>query len=153
MNFFNSTLIMWALKMTLQTSRVIRWLRVYLPMQGTWVPSPVQDEADEPHWACVLKQLKPAHLEPVLHNKRGTAVRSPYPAMKSSPCLPQLEKARSQQWRASATKNNEFFFFLKTQHGPDSDSSSHGKKNNQKVRIKYTSLSVSNKNSETTESS
>ena len=67
-----------------------QWIRIRLPMQGTWVRSLVQDDptrrgATKPvhhnYWACALEPvshnywahepqlLKPAHLEPVLHKK------------------------------------------------------------------------------------
>ena len=106
------------------------WLRMSLPMQGTWVPSLVWEEptcigATKPvrynywacalqptrrncwsprtlgptcrnYWACMLQILKPMHLEPQ-STREATAMRSPRTAMKSSPCSPQLEKARTQQ--------------------------------------------------------
>ena len=84
-------------------------------MQGTQVQALVQEDhtccgATKPmrhgYWACALEPashnywaqvpqlLKPANLEPVLRNK-------------SSPRSPQLEKARVQQWRPNAAKNNK----------------------------------------------
>ena len=74
------------------TSLVAQWLRIRLPMQGTWVQALVWEDptcrgATKPvrhnYWACALEPaihnnwahvpqlLKPAHLEPVLHNKRS----------------------------------------------------------------------------------
>ena len=62
------------------TSLVAQWLRIRLPMQGTWVWSLVREdptcsEATKPvchkYWACMLQLLKPARLEPVLRNKRN----------------------------------------------------------------------------------
>ena len=62
------------------TSLVAQWLRIRLPMQGTQVRSLVGEDhtccgATKPvrhnYWACVPQVLKPAHLEPVLHNKRS----------------------------------------------------------------------------------
>ena len=74
------------------TSLVAQWLRIRLPMQGTWVRALVRDDpicrgatkpvchnywacALEPeshnYWACVPQLLKPACLEPVLHNERS----------------------------------------------------------------------------------
>ena len=47
------------------------------------------------YWACVPQLLKPARLEPVLHNEE------------SSPQSPQLEKACVQQWRPNATKKKK----------------------------------------------
>ena len=49
--------------------------------------------------------LKPTHLEPTLHNKEATAMRSPCTTTKSSPRSPQLEKANVQQRRPNAAKN------------------------------------------------
>ena len=54
------------------TSLVVQWLRIRLPMQGTWVRALVWEDptccgATKPvhhnYWACAL--------EPVLHNKRS----------------------------------------------------------------------------------
>ena len=74
------------------TSLVAQWLRICLPMQGTQVRSLVWEDptcrgAAKPvhhnYWACALEPtshnywarvpqlLKPACLEPVLHNKRS----------------------------------------------------------------------------------
>ena len=74
------------------TSLVAQWLRICLPMQGTWVWAPVWEDptcrgATKPvrhnYWACALEPashnywartlqlLKPARLEPVLRNKRS----------------------------------------------------------------------------------
>ena len=94
-------------------------------MQGTRVRALVQEDptccrATKPvrhnYWACALKParhnywarapqlLRHTHLEPVLRNKKGTAMRSPRTATKSSPCSLQLEKARAQQRRPNAAK-------------------------------------------------
>ena len=67
-------------KKKLRTSLVAQWLRIRLPMQGTWVWSLVQEDptchgATKPvrhsYWARVLQLLKPECPEPVLHNKRS----------------------------------------------------------------------------------
>ena len=55
------------------------------------------------YWAHMLQLLKPACLEPMLCNKRSH--RNENTATKSSPRLPQLEKARAQQQRPNAAKN------------------------------------------------
>ena len=73
-------------------SLVAQWLRICLPMQGTWVRALVQEDptchgATKPvrrnYWACALEPvshnywarvpqlLKPVCLEPVLRNKRS----------------------------------------------------------------------------------
>ena len=73
-----------------------QWLRVRLPMQGTRVQALVREDptchgATKPvrrYWACALEPachnywahepqlLQPAHLEPVLRNKRSPHARS-----------------------------------------------------------------------------
>ena len=99
------------------TSLVAQWLRIRLPMQGTRVRSLVREDptcrgAAKPmcnnYWACALEPvshncwahvpqlLKPARLEPMLHNKRSHCT-----ATKSSPRLLQLEKVRAQQRRSN----------------------------------------------------
>ena len=73
-------------------SLVVQWLRIRLPMQGTWVQALVQEDptcrgATKPvrhnYWACSLEPashnywahvsqlLKPMCLEPMLCNKRS----------------------------------------------------------------------------------
>ena len=92
---------------------VVQWLRIHLPMQGTWVQSLVWEDptclrATKPlchnYWsphsrACEPQLLKSECPEPVV----CTAVRSPCTTMKSSPISLQQEKARAcvQQQRPS----------------------------------------------------
>ena len=61
-------------------SLVMQWLRIHLPMQGTWVRAlgredPTCRGATKPvrhnYWAHVPQLPKPTHLEPVLCNKRS----------------------------------------------------------------------------------
>ena len=75
-----------------QTFLVVQWLRIRLPMQGTWVWSVVPEDptcpgatkpvrhnywgcalepASHNYWACVPQLLKPACLESEFHNKRS----------------------------------------------------------------------------------
>ena len=75
-----------------RASLVAQWLRIRLPMQGTWVRALVREDptcrgATKPvchnYWACTLEPashnywahvpqlLKPVYLEPVLRNKRS----------------------------------------------------------------------------------
>ena len=70
-----------------QTSLVVQWIRICLPMQGTWV-RPWSEKI--PH-ALELLSLCAATtgaslnaLEPVLSNKRATATRSPCTTTKCS---------------------------------------------------------------------
>ena len=94
------------------TSLVVHWIRVCLPIQETGsVPGPRRSDMPQSnqargphHWARMLQLLKPVNLEPVLHNRRSAAVRSPSAAAKSSPRSLRLEKAYRQQRRPSATK-------------------------------------------------
>ena len=76
----------------LGASLVVQWLRIHLPMQGTWVRALVQEDSTcrgatesmhHNYWACALESmshnywalapqlLKPTHLQPVLRNKRS----------------------------------------------------------------------------------
>ena len=59
---------------------MIQWLRIHLPLQGTWTQSLVREDAmcrgatkrvHHKCWARVLQLLKPACLEPVLLNRRS----------------------------------------------------------------------------------
>ena len=61
------------------------------------------EPASHNYWAHVLQLLKPARLEPVLHNKRSHCSEKPRTATKSGPCSPQL--AHAQQQRPNAAKN------------------------------------------------
>ena len=85
-----------------------QWLRIRLPMQGTGVRAlvwedPTCREATKPvhhnYWACaleptshnywahVLQLLKPARLEPVLHNKRSHCSEKPEHHKEEQPLL------------------------------------------------------------------
>ena len=113
------------LKMYMQASLMVQWLRICLPMQGTCVRALVGEDptcrgATKPmrhnYWACALEPeshnywahvpqlLKPMCLESVLATREATVTRSPRTATKSSPCSPQLEKARVQQRRPNTAK-------------------------------------------------
>ena len=102
-----------------RTSLVAQHLRICLPMEGTrvwslsladftccratepvstaaepschsywsqWAPGPTSCN----YWACLLQPLKPAHLKPVLHNRRSPRNESPMPC----------------NWRAAPTCRN-----------------------------------------------
>ena len=83
--------VFWYLKLS-RTSLVAQWLRIRLPMQRIQVSALVWEDptccgatkpvrhnywacALEPtshnHWACMPQLLTPAHLEPMLRNKRS----------------------------------------------------------------------------------
>ena len=83
-------------------ARVLEWGTIAFSVPHSMRPAkPVSHS----YRACMLQLLKPASLEPVLYNKKGTTMRNPHTLMKSSPCLPQLEKTCMQQQRPSAAKN------------------------------------------------
>ena len=109
------------LKHLLETwaSLVLQWLGVRLPTQGTRVQAPVQgdptcDGATKPvchnYWACALEPMCPncwglRAWSRCSTTREATAMRSLRTAMKSSPHLRQLERARAQQRRHNAAKN------------------------------------------------
>ena len=93
---------------TPETSLVAQWLRIHLPMQGTWVRALVRDDptclgatklmrhnywacalepASHNYWACVPQLLKPACLEPVLRNKRSHRNEKPVHRNEEQPPL------------------------------------------------------------------
>ena len=100
-------------------SLVVQWLRICLPMQGTRVRALVQEDptcckATKPvhhnYWACSLEPASHNYWSPHTESpcsamREATAVKSPCTSTKSSPCSPQLEKARAQQRRPNAAKN------------------------------------------------
>ena len=105
-----------------RTSLVVQWLRIHLPMQGTWVRSLVQEDstccqASKPPLSCDLHLLSPRAateaLEPVLHNRRSYHNEKLLCRNQSSPCLPQLGKAHAQQQRPSTAKINISINFFK----------------------------------------
>ena len=104
-----------------RASLVVQWLRICLVMQGTSVPSRVQDDPtcrtyraakplyhsegasilepmSQSYRAQALQLLKPACLEPMLQNKGSHHHKEkPTHCKKCSPGLLQLEKAHVQQ--------------------------------------------------------
>ena len=103
------------------SSLVAQWLRICLPMQGTWVWALVREDptcrgAAKPvchnYWACALEPAShnywgPCVRSPCSTTREATAMRSPHTATKSSPRSPQLEEARTQQRRPNAAKINK----------------------------------------------
>ena len=76
---------------------VVYWIRVHLPMQGTWVQSLVQEDP-----TC-RGATKPMHLEPVLHK------RSPHTTTRESP-----HAATKTQHYQSLSKLIKIIIFFKT---------------------------------------
>ena len=113
------------------TSLVVQWLRICLPMQGTWVRSLVQEDptccgatkpihhnfwacALEPtshnYWVCAPQLLKPAPsrarvLQLLSLHAATTEAHMPRARAPQQEKPPQLEKAHVQQPRPNATKN------------------------------------------------
>ena len=106
---------------------MVQWIRIHLPMQGTWVrPLVCKDSTcrgaskpmHSPYRACTLKPsshnygawvlqlLKPVHLKPALH-KRSHCSEKPANCKYSSPRSLQLEKACVQQRRHSVAKTQQ----------------------------------------------
>ena len=92
-----------------------QWLRIRLPMQGTWVRALVQEDPTccgatkprEPQLLSPCATTTEAHM-PTAHapqQREATAMRSLRTTVKSSPRSPQPEKARTQQRRPNAAKN------------------------------------------------
>ena len=104
------------------TFLVVQWTRILLPMQGTQVQSLVWEDSSPLREARAPQLLSPcspgaAMTVPVCCNRcslciqswgsttrEASKVRSPSTATKSSPHLPQLEKAHVQQWRPAQPK-------------------------------------------------
>ena len=82
------------------TSLVVQWLGIHLPTWGMQVPSLVWGDSTSPGAAGPMccNCWSPGALEPMLCNKRSMLLQP-----ESSPHLPQLEKALTQQW--STAKN------------------------------------------------
>ena len=105
-------------------SLVVQWLRIRLPMQGTWVQALVWEDptchgatkpmhhnywacalepASHNYWACMPQLLKLTCLEPVLH-KRSHRSEKPMHRNEEQPPLT-ATKAYAQQQRPNAAKN------------------------------------------------
>ena len=106
------------IKLTRETSLVVQWLRIHLPMQGIRsgmiahvaeqlsLCTTTTEPASRNDWAWMLQLLMPAYLKPMFCNKRSHQNEKLSTVMKSSPSSPQLEKAHMQQQRPSAAKNS-----------------------------------------------
>ena len=85
---------MFILRETARASLVVQWLRIHLPVQGTWVRALVQEF---PTCRGVTKSVShtywsPCAWSPCSVTRETTAMRSSHTATRSSPCSPQLEK-------------------------------------------------------------
>ena len=93
----------------LETSLVVQWLRIPLPMQGTWVWFLAQEESTccgqfgpGATGAC-SRTLEQQLLRPSTTTTEVCALQQEV-TTENSPCSLQLEKACSQQWRPCAAK-------------------------------------------------
>ena len=103
-------------KIKLGASLVVHWLRICLPVQGTWVRFLVQEDP-----TC-LRQMSPwaTTTEPACH--RACALQQEEPSqwaawalrLESSPPLPRLDKAQGQQRRPTTAKKKERSTFVKS---------------------------------------
>ena len=91
------------------TSLVVWWLRIHLPVQGTWVWSLVWEDS-----TCLRANTLTCHiywsprtLESVLCRKMPPQREACPPQLESSSHLPQLEKVCTQQWRPTQAKRQE----------------------------------------------
>ena len=92
------------LKERIQTSLVVQWLRIRLPMQGTWVQSLAQKDP-----TC-CRATNPCDATPKPICPRDHALQEARALqLESSPHLPQLYKAHMQQGRSSEAKNKQSF--------------------------------------------
>ena len=103
-----------------RTYLLVQWLGICLPMQGTQVWSLVQGDsmcyrATKPtyHNWWAQQGLRAATTEPIrrkamLHRKRSHCSEK-LMHHKEWPCLPQLEKACTQQLISSVARNNKYF--------------------------------------------
>ena len=87
-------------------------MRGHLPMQGTWLQSPLREGSARPGAAKpVCRNCGGCTLKPVHCNRRSYETRSLGTMMRSNPArLPHLKKAHAKQRRPNAAKLNIFFF-------------------------------------------
>ena len=98
-------------------SLVVQWLRLYLPMHGTWIPSLVWEDPTccrvakpVPHnyWAYMLPLLKPTP-------PRAQALQREQPLQQDG-CAPQLESSPCLQQRQPRADINKLKHYLKKDH-------------------------------------
>ena len=96
----------------LETSLVVQWLRIPLPMQGTWVWFLAQEESTccGQFGPCATgacsRTLEQQLLRPSTTTTEACALQQEV-TTENSPCSLQLEKACSQQWRPCAAKKRK----------------------------------------------
>ena len=88
-----------------RTSLVVHWLRICLPMQGTYFQSLVWEDPTCCRATKSVRQDSWARDLEFLPYHETAAMKSLHTTLEGSPCLPQLEKAPIQQWRPSVAEN------------------------------------------------
>ena len=99
-------------RLRLWTAVGVQWVRIHLPMQGTWVRSLVREDLTC-HGPQLLSLSSRAGEPQPLKPECRESVRQEKPLqgearvlqLDSSPCSPQLEKASAQQQRPRTAKN------------------------------------------------
>ena len=98
-----------------------QWLRIRLPMQGTWVQSLVQEDptcrgatksVHHSYWACALEPMNPQLLNPCATATEACAPRARAPQQEKPPqweaCTPQWRVARARgNWRKPKPSNED----------------------------------------------
>ena len=91
---------------------MVQWLRVYLPMKGTWVRSLVQEDPTRAGQldtcATTTERTYAGHREPVLRQGSHCNDESKHQQGRVTLSL-QLEKVQAQQGRPSTNINKSFF--------------------------------------------
>ena len=128
-----------ALFKVLYLSLVAQWIRIGLPVQGTWVQSMVREDSTsnganksmchnywanilepESHnfWACVLQLLKLLYLEAVLLNKRSRCNERPVHSSGGQPLLTTTAESPHRAMQTQRSQKliinfkNVFFLFV-----------------------------------------
>ena len=101
-----------------RASLVAQWLRICLPMQGTWVRALVWEDSHMPrsNWAREPRLLSLRVWSLCSATREAAIVRGPRTAMKSGPHLPQLEKALEQKRRPNTAINKYINKKIKKTH-------------------------------------
>ena len=106
-------LFMCFLKSLSRSSQVVQWTGIHLPMQGTWVQSPVREDpmccraaksVYHNYCAYALQLRKPEHLEPALCNNRSLCSEKPVHRNEEQP---QLATARGSLRAARTVQHSQ----------------------------------------------
>ena len=86
-------------------SLVVQWLRICLPMQGTWVQSLVQELRSTCHRATKPQLLNLSILEPTIHSKRSRCNEKPTLRNKEEPLLATTRESPHTAMRKQRSQN------------------------------------------------